>query len=190
MSGREKKMVGTTVTKDEVLRELGHPSEWARDARKSEKRNRMSSQDDDLDIAGIRGYGARLRKDGGYLGFLQAQLARPDGVGTGLVSDEEDQRIRTVVIPETETEIAKYRARLEELEKSPDAVRAYIGKMRRHIEIMYLFGESDPNDEPMEELRQMAILDNQRRRLQAAIINQDIERYTKLLETLEARAKK
>lgn len=179
---KRSKMWGEPVSNDEVLRELGHPSTWEPNSRKVEFRNRLKRGQDDLDIGGIRGYG-RIK---GYLRYLEETLASPLGVGTGLVSQDEDVSILAGIVETVSAEIAKYQARLVELERSPEAVAAHVAEMRSWLAYVVKLGPMDPDLEDLDELKQMAIDSNADREREIASLEADIAKYESLLATLVA----
>ena len=180
---KRSKMLGEPVSKEEVLKDLGHPSGWLANAMKVEFRNRLIKGQDDLDIGGIRGYG-RMK---GYLDFLRMEVDYPIGTGTGLIPPEDDAKILAAAQAQISAEIAKYETRLAELERSPADVAAYLDRMRRWLDMLEnnsLFGEQDPSLEPLEELQEMVRDSNRKRVLEIEQLKSEIGKYDALLATL------
>jgi hypothetical protein len=179
---KRSKVWGEPVSKEEVLRELGHPSAWEPNSRQVEFRNRLKRGQADLDIGGIRGYG-RMK---GYLRCLEETLIRPLGVGTGLVSEEEDGKILEAIVASVAAEIAKYQARLAELERSPEAVAAHVAEMRSWLAFVEKLVPMDPDLEDLDELKEMARESNADREREIASLKADIAKYESLHATLIA----
>ena len=184
MSGKNAQMTGVLVSKEEVITALGKPSaQWERDSRRSEFNKRLTPGQKDLDISGIKGYGVTNK---GYLGYLENSLLCPLGSHTDLVSEEESLRIQEEANIETRTEIEMYRLRLVELEKSPEAIRSYIGDMQRWLTFLEGMGPADPDKEPIEELVELTRKSNRKRELDIEALKTDIETYTQRLKTLSS----
>jgi hypothetical protein len=182
MSDKQLKMTGVQVSKEEVIAALGRPSaQWERDSRKREFSNRLKRGEKDLGIAGIKGHGVTNK---GYLGYLENSLLCPLGSHTGLVSEEESLRIQEEANAETQAEIETYRLRLAELEKSPEAIRSYIGDMQRWLNFLERIGAEDPEEQPIEELVKLARESNRKRDLDIEALQKDIESYTQRLKAL------
>ncbi len=182
MSDKRSKMLGEPVGKEEVLAELGHPSEWWPLHKRLEFEKRLIKGRQDLDIGGLRGYGRIV----GYIAFLEHAIEYPLGVGTGLVSEEDDARIRAAIVEDATGDLEKCRARLIELEKSPGAVTFYIERMKNWLELCLVMARwIDPEAEDLEELRQMAIDSQVRSAQEIESLKCDIERYTRLLQSLQ-----
>lgn len=181
---KRSKMWGEPVSKEEVLQELGDPATWEQNSRQIEFRNRLKSGQDDLDISGIRGYGRFT----GYLAYLTASLARPLGTGTGLVSEDAEREIARVATEAIAADIAKYEARLAELERSPDAIRSHIGDMRRWLHYVQKIGPMDPDAEDLDELKELARESNAQRVKEIAELEADIVTYELRLAALSSPA--
>lgn len=101
-------MHGVLVSKEEVLRALGDPLDWARGERKIEFERRLRPGEQEPDIAGINS----------YLAYLHKSLTQPLGVDTGLVSEERNQEIWQIAVKEIKDEIYKYEQLLRQLTAS------------------------------------------------------------------------
>ncbi|HTK04955.1 MAG TPA: hypothetical protein VL500_05185 [Candidatus Eisenbacteria bacterium] len=177
---RRSKMHGTPVSKEEVLAELGDPAGWSRQSRKLEYARHLKRGETEPGIGGLRGCG----RVGGHISFLEKERAVPLGTGTGLVSEAENMRILALAVAEIDEELAACRVRLAELEKSPDAVRAYLDDMRSWLEYLRKTGKSDPELEDLDELRDMTIESNAAWDREVAGLEADIVRYEALLAAL------
>ena len=183
MSDKRSKMRGKLVSKEEVLEALGHPSEWWPLHKRLEFEKRLIKGRQNLDIGGLRGYGSLE----GYIAFLEGAIEHPHGVGTGLVSEEEDARIRAAIIEDATRDLEKYRARLAELEKSPEEVALYVERMKSWLETCLMMARwINPEDEDLEELRQMAIDSQVKSAREIESLKRDIERYARLLRSLQS----
>ena len=180
MDGKYSKMHGTPVSKEEVLAELGDPAEWSRQSRKLERDKRLKRGSAELDISGLRGYG-RIT---GYVAYLEKELTAPLGTGTGLVSEEENARILATARAEIEAELAACRARLVELERSPDAVGTHVDDMTRWLDYARRVGKQDPELEPLDELKEMVRESNAAHDREVASLEDDIRRYQALRAAL------
>jgi hypothetical protein len=179
MDDKRSKMHGTPVSKEEVLADLGHPRGWLANSMKVEFRNRLCRGEADLDIAGIRGYGRMT----GYLDHLRKEFEHPLGTGTGLIPPEDDARVLADAKTVLAAEIAKYEARLAELERSPADVARYVARMRHWLDLLEhnpLFAEQDPALEPIEELQELARDANRKRAEELVRLRDDIARYAAL----------
>ncbi|TSC81994.1 MAG: hypothetical protein G01um101419_690 [Parcubacteria group bacterium Gr01-1014_19] len=102
MADKRDKMWGRPVSKEEVHHALGNVATWEADSRKSA-------------LYGNLRYHNRLYMDGivNYLEYLEKSLENPRGSNTGLVSEEENKKIKEAVNAETRKEIEKYKALLK-----------------------------------------------------------------------------
>jgi hypothetical protein len=113
-------------TPEEIIGEVGHPSTWAAQKRAMYMRELLAPGATTLDIEGIRGIGSRR----GYLMYLYDHLDSPPGVGTVLVSREEDNAICKQVMEDTRREIVLNEALLEKLERTAVEVKKYLDKLK------------------------------------------------------------
>jgi Asp-tRNA(Asn)/Glu-tRNA(Gln) amidotransferase C subunit len=176
-------MHGELVSKEEVIAEFERPSpEWERNSRRIEFEKRLKRGESDLGIGGIRGYGHMT----GYLSYLERSLQYPLGVGTGLVPPEEDEHIRSELESEIRAEIDKYRARLAELEQSPEAVAEFLADMQSWLDYVEKLAPMDVEDQPDEEFKELARESNKKQVDEIAQLKRDIEAYSELLRQLQA----
>ncbi len=186
MTDKRDKFIGRPVSKDTVKRELGVPSaEWERLSRRLKFRNLLTPGQEDLDLSGICGYGAIK----GYLDHLAESLVRPQGVGTGLVSAEEDAAIRAELEPEIRAEIAKYEARRRQLEQQPEAVEAHLRRMQR----WFILCNNEPpyvrDDDLPEEFQEMERQAAIERVADLKSLEEDIDQYARRLAELRGEHK-
>lgn len=175
------KMVGVLVSTEEVIAELGRPSaEWERASRRRDFETHLRPGRTDLDIAGIRGYGDIK----GHLAYLTQSLVQPLGVGTSLVSDEENAAIRAELETEIRAEIERYTALLAEQEKSPEAVEAFVLSLQRWLEYMERTGPGDPTKETDDVAYDIAQAVKKDHEHAVATLKEEIRTYTELLTTL------
>lgn len=182
MSDKRKTIQSELVSKEEVLRELGNPAEWFALSRSVQFKSHLCRGQSDLDITGISGRQTEDSK--GYLGWLKAELAYPIGSNTGLVSDGESAKIAAASRATIAAEIEKYEARLEVLERDPDAVHGHIAALESWLAFLGKFGPMDPDDQPTEELVELAKQDVIDRAKEVEDLRSEIKRYTALLATL------
>lgn len=181
MSDTTGKIPSEPISKEQLLLKLGHRAQWARKSRYYAWADLMHfGSQDDLDIAGIRGIPGPHGMHGGYLSFLEDMLLHPERSNMEIVSDEENELIRKLVIEETTPEIEKYRARLTDLEKSASAVTAYIFEMNKAVDLLNFYEKTGQYDASSE-----GIAKKEADRAKIVVINQEIQRYTALLTTLE-----
>jgi hypothetical protein len=164
---------GVLVNKDEVLAALGHPSGWARDERRMQFEQRLIRGESELDIFGIKGCPGHP----GYLDYLRKSAKRPIGSNTGLVSQEANQKILATVAEEVRPEIARYEVLLAELEKRPAAVRKYVADLKRWMEIFRSGIDPHPEDQPIEELQELARQGNKKNWENIELIKKEIVKY-------------
>lgn len=184
MSGKEKKMHGQPISREEVLQNLGHPEGWARDERRLEFQKRLRPGQHELDISGIKGSPGFP----GYLDYLRASMKKPLGSDTSLVSDEMNVGIKAMVAHEIKPEIKKYEMLLMELEKSPEAIEAYIRVLRSNINDIFkigLYSDQNPEEEPIEELREFAKQTNEEYKRNTEEAEREILKYSQLLAALQ-----
>ena len=117
----------------------------------------------------------------GYLDYLRKSLQNPAGSDTGLVSEEENQMIRGTATEEIRLEIEKYEKILRELLESRTEIERYIFSLRRWIPILKMGVEDDPNEQPIEELKILAKLGNDKAIQNLEETEKEIEKYSKLL---------
>lgn len=132
------KMIGKPVSKEEILRDLGHPGSWSASSRKQEFKRRLKPGQKDLGLGGIKGFPGHE----GYLEYLEKEFKNPLGTNTSLVSDEENAQILLNNRAEIQLEIDKYRALLEKYEQDPRKIAGYIAYMNSWLKIKINFSHS------------------------------------------------
>lgn len=190
MSHKTKKMHGEVVSKEEVSKELGHPSEWLElhmrlEFEKHQTTAQKALGETSLDITGIHGRGCPSMP--GYLGWLRKELEHPIGTRTGLISPEDEAKLLEKSQAVIRAEIAAQEARLAELERDPAAVRAHIERVRWWMDTKQSMGPMDPEDQPVEELVELAkqdVIDHTR---DMEGMRQEVERCLGLLARIEDR---
>ena len=158
-SGRDD-FYGVSVSGEEVLQKLGHPSGWYELERRLEFQNRLRDGESELDITGIRGSPGFP----GYLEYLDQSFKKPLGYDTNLISDEERDAIRDDVRSDISFEIVKYRRILFELLQSTHAIKRYIDSLKRSIPILKMGIDPNLEAQPIEELVELAKLGNEKAR--------------------------
>ena len=142
----------------------------------------------ELDIRGIRGYPGSL----GYLDFLKEEFKHPIGSGTGLVSAGKNAHIEEQEKEAITDEILKYSRMLEDLEKSFPEVKAYLGELKRQLDLLEnnsLFGDLPPdNFGDDEEGRNLVIKCNRERKENIEKLKEEIVRYSDLMKKLKPAA--
>ena len=175
------KIAGEPVSKETVIAALGRPSaEWERNSRRIEHDKHLRYGETALDIAGIRGYAG----NDGYLDYLKKSLVDPLGAGTTLVSPEENAAIIAELEPEIKAEIERYTTRLAELERSPDAVEAFINRLKWWREHLYRQEPVDPARETDDVAHDIAARVKQEHDQSLVTLDKEIETYTGLLTEL------
>ncbi len=170
----------------EKLSSLGHPRHWAREQRQKVYREHQRFGRTELDIKGIRGVG----KSVGYLGYLEKQLVRftsREYPGSSLITAEENALVRLADIAETKAEIIKYREALAKLERSAEAVAAYLSDCRSALrtELARLCFYRAPNQHIAQDSRRAVLRGAEARLKEIEALKRDIGRYTRLMEDLQ-----
>lgn len=132
------KVLGEPVSKEEVLKDLGHPASWSALSRKLEFKHRLKPGQTELDLGGIKG----VPGNKGYLEFLEKEFQNPLGSNTGLVSDKENVQILADNRAAIQLEIDKYRMLLEKYEQDPREIARYVGYMDSWLNTMSAFYSS------------------------------------------------
>ena len=187
MSDASKGGPGTPVSKDQVIASLGRPSiEWARAKRHNFLRaiasyDQPDETEDSLDIAGIRGF-AGLRN--GFLHYLTEEYRHPAGVGTGLISPEEDALIRAELALETDALADKCHLRLRQHDADPAQIARFIDRLKRELAAREKVADTDYTREPTEDLAQQSRMADSARKREIEILQAEIENYTAYQQAL------
>ena len=173
---KRKKIVGEPVSKEEVLKALGHPRTWWPRQRRNEFWRHLLPGQKQMSINGLKG----------YLKFLKQSLEKPPGANTGLVSDEENAEISRSVQAKISKETEKCEKRLARLEKNPLEVAFYISDLERNIDMYQSMGWMDENEE-LQGLKEIAVEANKENRTKIDKLQAELTKYKELFHQLRVK---